>query len=193
MMKGDVRIGRGLRQRALSKSWFCNNFKVATFGSTFAILQVEEHLETDRGLYDGPSTLSGCCTRKQGRHADIPIMTTFDRGVVGGEPPCSFWARSRSARSPQTGAESWKSQLWKTVSVWKDKQGGDTLSCVFPPCHRYPLSRLFLAGLFRARKEAVKLGVRGMWWPVKLEGPKQNLGHTRQYGPPRSKRRHTEN
>ena len=59
------------------------------------------------------------------------------------------------------------------------------LSYVCPPhCHRYPLED-HLVGPFRARK-AVQL-VCCMVWPVHVEGPKQNLGHTKQYGPPRVK------
>ena len=42
-------------------------------------------------------------------------------------------------------------------------------------------------GLFGARREALPLVVCGTWRPVLLEGLEQNLGHTRQHGPPRSR------
>ena len=55
-----------------------------------------------------------------------------------------------------------------------------------------PAGRLHLVGLFWTRKEqqeeeAVQVVVRCVWRPVLLEETEQGLGHTGQYGPPRSR------
>ena len=44
MMKGDVYIGRGCRQRGLKRSPHCNNYKVANYGRRAAIELFEKHL-----------------------------------------------------------------------------------------------------------------------------------------------------
>ena len=48
MMKGDACIGRGSDNEELSKSMFCNSYKVATRGRTLAIQLFVEHLHADR-------------------------------------------------------------------------------------------------------------------------------------------------
>ena len=59
MMIGDCFFDRGSRQRSLSQSLFCNDFKVAVFGREEAIRRFSLKLLSDNHLRDRLWTLSG--------------------------------------------------------------------------------------------------------------------------------------
>ena len=50
LLKGDVYIGRGSRQRSLLKSRYCNTFKVSQVGRSVAISSFREALRADPAL-----------------------------------------------------------------------------------------------------------------------------------------------
>ena len=52
LLKGDLHIGRGSRQRSLAKSRYCNTFKGAQYGRSAAIAGFREVLLSDQQLYD---------------------------------------------------------------------------------------------------------------------------------------------
>ena len=49
LLRGDVYIGRGSRQRSLPKSRYCNTFKVSQVGRSIAISSFREALRADPG------------------------------------------------------------------------------------------------------------------------------------------------
>ena len=78
LMKGDYYIGRGCRQRNLSRSVFCNNYKVAVHGREAAITLFERYLKNSPLLMGQLWTLSGCrllchCRKNQDCHGDVII------------------------------------------------------------------------------------------------------------------------
>ena len=84
--EGDVCTRRGPRQRRLSRSSFCNNYKVATHGRTSAIQHFQEPLRKDRALYNSLWALSGCrlichCTSEQDCYADV-LIAGFSRSCL---------------------------------------------------------------------------------------------------------------
>ena len=56
LLKGDVYIGRGSRQRSLKKSRFCNNYNVSVHGRDVAIARFREMLLQDEALLKSRST-----------------------------------------------------------------------------------------------------------------------------------------
>ena len=76
-MKGIVYIGRGCRPRGLTRSPYCNNYKV-THGRQAAIELFEKHLLSSHTLLYQLWTLSGCrlvchCRPEQECHGDVII------------------------------------------------------------------------------------------------------------------------
>ena len=100
-MVGDLYIGRGSKQNGLSKSPWCNSFKVALLGRQRAIERFASQLSSDEQLKSKIWCLSGrrliChCLENQACHADVLITefrrqfpSAFDRDLLGGEPPSS--------------------------------------------------------------------------------------------------------
>ena len=85
MMKGDVYIGRGCRQRGLKHSPYCNNYKVANYGRRAAIELFEKHLLSSPQLLEDLWTLSGCrlachCVTATSSYVSsdfaVPLLTT---------------------------------------------------------------------------------------------------------------------
>ena len=91
MMKGNVYIERGSRRRGVSRSPYCNNYKVSTHRRQSAVELFEKHSLSTPTLLDRLWTLSGCsleshCRPEQVCHGDVIIRqfalrypTTFDR------------------------------------------------------------------------------------------------------------------
>ena len=78
MMKGDVYIGRGCRQRGLKRSPYCKNHKFANYGRRAAVELFEKHLLSPPHLLEELWTLSGCrlachCRLEQDFHGDVII------------------------------------------------------------------------------------------------------------------------
>ena len=100
-MVGDLYTGRGAKQNGLSKSPWCNSFKVAVLGRQRAIERFASQLSSDEQLKSKIWCLSGrrliChCLENQACHADVLITefrrqfpSAFDRDLLGGEPPSS--------------------------------------------------------------------------------------------------------
>ena len=102
LMKGDLYIGRGCRQRGLSCSQFANPYKVAKFGRSRAIELFSTFLQDNAQLRSALWTLSGLrlvchCGPQQPCHADVLISAyshsfpgAFDRDDPhSGVPPTS--------------------------------------------------------------------------------------------------------
>ena len=78
LLKGDLYIGRASRQRSLSKSRYCNNYKVSEYGRDVAIAKFKEMLVQDISLHRSLWTLSGrrllChCRGTERCHADVLV------------------------------------------------------------------------------------------------------------------------
>ena len=98
LLKGDLCIGRGSRQRSLAKSRYCNTFKVSEVGREMAIDKFRETLRQDQALYRSLWTLSGrrliChCRLHEKCHGDVLIQEFFnfypqayDRTIKAGSP-----------------------------------------------------------------------------------------------------------
>ena len=101
LMIGDYYIGRGSRQRGLSKSIFCNTHKVSAVGRDRAIQLFERDLSGNSSLYERLWTLSGLrlvchCTPNQACHADVLIRKfrekypgAYDRTMPSSIPSAS--------------------------------------------------------------------------------------------------------
>ena len=97
LLKGDLYIGRGSRQRSLGKSRHCKTFKVSQYGRTAAISGFQDALLSDQQLYDSLWTLSGRrpvrhCRPFEKCHGDVLIeqfrksSDSYDRSQpLGGE------------------------------------------------------------------------------------------------------------
>ena len=59
LLKGDIYIGRGSRQRSLAKSRFCKTFQVSQYGRLAAIAAFRDALVSDQKLHNSLWTLSG--------------------------------------------------------------------------------------------------------------------------------------
>ena len=59
LLKGDLYIGRGSKQRSLPKGIYCNNYKVPECGRDGAITKFREMLLRDQHLYRSLWALSG--------------------------------------------------------------------------------------------------------------------------------------
>ena len=98
LLKGDLYIGRGSRQRSLAKSRYCNTFKVSEVGREMAIDKFRESLLQDQALYRSLWTLSGrrllChCRLHEKCHGDVLIQEfsnsypqAYDRTAKAGNP-----------------------------------------------------------------------------------------------------------
>ena len=98
LLKGDLYIGRGSRQRSLAKSRNCNTFKVSEVGREMAIERFRETLKQDQVLYCSLWTLSGRrlishCRLHEKCHGDVLIQEfsnsypqAFDRTTKAGIP-----------------------------------------------------------------------------------------------------------
>ena len=78
LLRGDLYIGRGCRQRGLAKSCWCNDYKVSVHGRATAISKFSEKLQYDDALRADVWSLSGLrllchCTPMQSCHADVII------------------------------------------------------------------------------------------------------------------------
>ena len=78
LLKGDVYIGRGSRQRSLHKSRYCNTFKVSQVGRSVAISSFRQALLADPALYNSLWTLSGTrlvchCRASEDCHGDVLV------------------------------------------------------------------------------------------------------------------------
>ena len=144
LLKGDVYIGRGSRQRSLLKSRYCNTFKVSQVGRTVAISSFRQALLADSALYNSLWTLSGTrpvchCQATEDCHGDVLIEefrksypAAHDRNLPCGAPPGhevrSFLARlreepeSEEGSSPDEGVPEKHSRLsryWSSDDGWR--------------------------------------------------------------------------
>ena len=76
LLKGELYIGRGSKQRSLPMSRCCNNYKVAEYGRDVAVAKFREMLLRDEHLYRSLWALSGrrliChCRATERCHADV--------------------------------------------------------------------------------------------------------------------------
>ena len=120
LLRGDVYIGRGSRQRSLPKSRYCNTFKVSQVGRSVAISSFREALRADLVLLNSLWTLSGTrlvchCRATEDCHGDVLIEefrklypTAHDRNQLRGAPPgheiLSFLARLREEPESDEGS-----------------------------------------------------------------------------------------
>ena len=111
LLRGDVNIGRGSRQRSLPKSRYCNTFKDSQVGRSVAISSFREALRADPVLRSSLWTLSGTrlvchCRATEDCHGDVLIeeyrrlyLGAHDRNQPRGAPPgpeiLSFLAKLR--------------------------------------------------------------------------------------------------
>ena len=121
LLKGDLYIGRGSRQRSLSKSRYCNTFKVSEVGREMAIDKFRETLLQDRALHRSLWTLSGrrllChCRLHEKCHGDVLIQEfsnsyphAYDRTTKPGNPADSrvlnYMSRLREEPDSEEGLE----------------------------------------------------------------------------------------
>ena len=78
LLKGDIYIGRGSRERSLLKSRYCNTFKVSQVGRSVAISSFRQALLADPALYNSLWTLSGTrlvchCRATEDCHGDVQV------------------------------------------------------------------------------------------------------------------------
>ena len=120
LLRGDVYIGRGSRQRSLPKSRYCNTFKVSQVGRSLAISSFRQALLSDHVLLNSLWTLSGTrlvchCRATEDCHGDVLIEefkklfpTAHDRNQPCGVPPgheiLSFLARLREEPESDEGS-----------------------------------------------------------------------------------------
>ena len=86
-MKGDQGIGRGSKQRNLTKIRYCNDFEVAAHGRDMAMRKLPEKLYADSGTLADVWTLSlllpaSHCTACRSSHGDI-LTKEFQRQFPG--------------------------------------------------------------------------------------------------------------
>ena len=122
LMVGDMYVGRGSRQRGLTKSVFCNPFRVSDYGRSHAVKLFHQHLDGSHELQRDLWLLSGLrllchCQRGEECHGDVLILkfkevypTAFDRDRVDQPPPSSsilnYLARLREAPRSDGGSTS---------------------------------------------------------------------------------------
>ena len=120
LLKGDVYIGRGSRQRSLPKSRYCNTFKVSQVGRAVAISSFRQALLADPALHNSLWTLSGTrlvchCRATEDCHGDVLVEefkklypAAHDRNQPHGVPPgheiLSFLARLREEPESDEGS-----------------------------------------------------------------------------------------
>ena len=120
LLRGDVYIGRGSRQRSLPKSRYCNTFKVSQVGRALAISSFRDALRADQVLRNSLWTLSGTrlichCRVTEDCHGDVLIEEfrqlypdAYDRNLPRSSPPgreiLSFLARLREEPESDDGS-----------------------------------------------------------------------------------------
>ena len=120
LLRRDVYIGRGSRQRSLPKSRYCNTFKVSQVGLSVAISSFREALRADPVLLNSLWTLSGTrlvchCRATEDCHGDVLVEgfrklypVAHDRNQPCGVPPgqeiLSFLARLREEPESDEGS-----------------------------------------------------------------------------------------
>ena len=120
LLRGDIYIGRGSRQRSLLKSRYCNTFKVSQVGRSVAISSFRQALLADPALHNSLWTLSGTrlvchCRATEDCHGDVLVEefrklypTAHDRYQPCGSPPgheiLSFLARLREEPESEEGS-----------------------------------------------------------------------------------------
>ena len=120
LLRGDIYIGRGSRQRSLLKSRYCNTFKVSQVGRSVAISSFRQALLADPALHNSLWTLSGTrlvchCRATEDCHGDVLVEefrklypTAHDRNQPCGAPPgheiLSFLARLREEPESEEGS-----------------------------------------------------------------------------------------
>ena len=120
LLRGDIYIGRGSRQRSLHKSRYCNTFKVSQVGRSVAISSFRQALLADPALHNSLWTLSGTrlvchCRATEDCHGDVLIEefkklfpAAHDRNRPSGPPPgheiLSFLARLREEPESDEGS-----------------------------------------------------------------------------------------
>ena len=120
LLKGDVYIGRGSKQRSLPKSRHCNTFKVSQVGRAVAISSFRQALLADPGLHNSLWTLSGTrlvchCGATEDCLGDVLVEefrklypAAHDRNQPCGVPPgheiFSFLARLREEPESDEGS-----------------------------------------------------------------------------------------
>ena len=120
LLRGDLYIGRGCRQRGLAKSCWCNDYKASVHGRATAISKFSEKLQYDDALRADVWSLSGLrllchCTPMQSCHADVIIgeyrrqfPDAYDREATSSNPPGSevlnFLARLREEDEKEEGS-----------------------------------------------------------------------------------------
>ena len=108
LLRGDVYIGRGSRQRSLPKSRYCNTFKVSQVGRSLAITSFRQ------ALLAGPRLVCHCRATED-CHGDVLIEefrklypVAHDRNQPCGDPPgheiLSFLARLREEPESDEGS-----------------------------------------------------------------------------------------
>ena len=106
LMRGDLYIGRGCKQRDLQRSPFANPYKVSVYGREAAVDLFADHLDRDTTLSDSLWKLSGrrllChCKDSQRCHGDFrrQFPCACDRSQFSAAPPTAsvldFLARLR--------------------------------------------------------------------------------------------------
>ena len=120
LLKGDLYIGRGSRQRSLGKSRYCNTYKVSQYGRSTAISKFRETLLADKGLHRSLWTISGTrlvchCRVTEDCHGDVLVEEfrkmypdAYDRTQRYSVPPepeiLSFLARLREEPESDEGS-----------------------------------------------------------------------------------------
>ena len=84
LLKGDIYIGRGSKQRGLPRSRYCNNFKMSEHGRVAAIASFRDMLHQDSALHASLWTLSGTllvchCRANEACHGDVLVEPTTAR------------------------------------------------------------------------------------------------------------------
>ena len=121
MLRGDLYVGRGSRQRGLSCSEFANDFKVSVHGRDVAIAKFTQKLAESDDLKSRLRSLSGrrlvChCRQGQACHGDAIVSAfrerfpeAFDRNASDTRPPTAEHLRTEPEEeelsSPDEGAQ----------------------------------------------------------------------------------------
>ena len=99
LLKGDLYIGRGSKQRSLGKRRHCNTFKASQYGRAAVITGFRDALLSDQKLYDSLWTISGrrlvCrCRASEKCHGEVLVeefrnsfLEAYDRTAGHGAPP----------------------------------------------------------------------------------------------------------
>ena len=159
---GDYYIGRGSRERGLSKSLFCNDYKVAVYTRPVAVAKFAEKLQTDErlraalwtwfevGLPLQPGTAMSCRSDHRSLPLSVPLLLRQRRRQSG-------------------------TSILKCIELPRKTEGGTTVGRRFV-CRRR-------SGEQRRRLGRKRTTTRGRCWvhsPRIVRRP--NVGITRQVG-----------